>query len=189
MLAYVFWHRPAEDSIAADYEAALTRFHAALAARPPEGFLGSAAFCVDAAPWLDGTGQAYEDWYLLQGSAALDVLDAAALDQRRAGAHDAVAVQAATGVAGLYRLAAGAGDRRAQVSALWLAAPRGAAREPLMDALTAVADRTDGALWVRAMTLGPAPELCLVADPEQITDAPALVTVAAIRQQRRWLLG
>lgn len=189
MLAYVFWHRPTEDVTTPDYEATLARFHAALAGDPPEGFIGSAAFCVDAAPWLDGSGQAYEDWYLLQGSVALDVLDAAVLDRRRAGAHDAVAMQAASGAGGLYRLAAGAGDGRAQASALWLGAPRGAARGPVMDTLAALADQAGGALWVRAMTLGPAPELCLVADPDAITEAPAMVAAAAIRQHRRSIVG
>jgi hypothetical protein len=40
MLAYVFWHWRRPDVPAASYEALQRRFHAALGAAPPAGFLG-----------------------------------------------------------------------------------------------------------------------------------------------------
>jgi hypothetical protein len=52
MLAYVFWHRPAERAGQSSYERALKRFHRSLAHRPPSGFRGSAAFRLAELPWL-----------------------------------------------------------------------------------------------------------------------------------------
>ena len=101
MLAYVFWHwrRPA---CPPPYEALQRRFHAALEAAPPAGFSGSRSLAIAGAPWAADGGQAYEDWYLLEGSAALDPLNAAAVTASRQQPHDAAAAAAEGGTAGLY---------------------------------------------------------------------------------------
>ena len=79
MLAYVFWHWPSSNVEAGEYEHLLRRFHAALGDAAPPGFRGSVVFRVAGnAPWLGGT-PAYADWYLLDGSAALDPLNVAAV--------------------------------------------------------------------------------------------------------------
>ena len=92
MLAYVFWHwrRPAID--ATTYETRLGRFHAALAAAPPPGFHASFALSLRGAPWANAGGDGYEDWYLVEGSAALDPLNDAAVSAARARSLDQTAV-------------------------------------------------------------------------------------------------
>jgi len=89
VLAYVFWHRPAEGADREAYEARLAVFHAALAAHPPDGFSASAALRVREAPWLPGTGAVYEDWYAVTGWDALGRLNEAAVRGARAEPHDA----------------------------------------------------------------------------------------------------
>jgi hypothetical protein len=98
MLAYVFSHRPAGGVEVTVYEDALRRFHAALASAPPSGFVRSSTFKV---------GDRYSDWYLVASSAALDVLNAAAVSGARTPAHDAAAHLAADGVGKLYSLVRG----------------------------------------------------------------------------------
>src|SRR5260370_24177958 len=98
MLAYVFSHRPAGGVDIAVYESALTRFHAALASAPPSGFVRSSTFKV---------GDRYSDWYLVEDSAALDLLNAAAVSGARTPAHDAAARMAVDGEGKLYSLVRG----------------------------------------------------------------------------------
>ena len=94
MLAYVFWHRPAGGADPEAYEARLAAFHVALAADPPDGFTASAALRVREAPWLPGSGPAYEDWYAVAGWDALGRLNDAAVRGPRARPHDEVAAEA-----------------------------------------------------------------------------------------------
>ena len=152
MLAYVFWHRPGGDEIAA-YEARLTAFHAALAQHPPAGFTGSAALRVQEAPWLPGDGPAYEDWYAVETWEALGGLNEAAVGGERAQPHDAVAAQARAGAGGVYRLIDGPAELAA-TRASWLSKPAGADR----DAFHAQLAGPGRSLWMRQMVLGPAPE-------------------------------
>jgi hypothetical protein len=88
MLAYVFWHWRRPDVPAAAYEALQRRFHAALEVAPPAGFIGSRSVAIAGAPWAAGGGEAYEDWYLVDGWAGLDPLNAAAVSASRQGPHD-----------------------------------------------------------------------------------------------------
>src|ERR1700737_4929278 len=101
MLAYVFWHWPtARSGDKAVYEAAQKGFHSRLAALRPEGFVSSWSYELSSAPWLSSAPQ-YEDWYLLDGSAALDTLNAAAVSPPIRTEHDAAAAGAG-GMGGLY---------------------------------------------------------------------------------------
>jgi hypothetical protein len=160
MLAYVFWHWPRPDVPAVAYEAVQRRFHAALGTAPPAGFLGSRSVAVGGAPWAAGGGAAYEDWYLVEGSAALDPLNAAAVSTARQAAHDAAAAVADGGTAGLYLLRLGAaGDP--PLTATWFAKPAGMSYGALFAALRPLVDAEGAALWGRQMTLGPTPEFCL----------------------------
>ena len=94
MLAYAFWHwrRPRVERD--EYEAMQRAFHAALAQSPPTGFVSSRCSAIRDAPWAAEGAEAYEDWYLLTGSAALDPLNDAAVSASRRGAHDAAAAAA-----------------------------------------------------------------------------------------------
>src|SRR5258705_370094 len=104
MLAYVFWHWRREGVSPAAYEALQRRFHAALEAAPPDGFLASRSAAIAGAPWAAEGGEAYEDWYLIEGSAALDPLNAAAVSASRQVPHHTAAAVAPGGTAGLYLL-------------------------------------------------------------------------------------
>ena len=97
MLAYVFWHRPAEDVDREDYETRLRAFHQTVDA-------SSACFAVDRLPWKDLDG--YEDWYLVEHWAALGVLNATAVNAE----HDAAAAGSAAGWGGVYALVRGAAE-------------------------------------------------------------------------------
>src|ERR1700682_1221411 len=98
MLAYVFSHRPAPGVDAIVYEQALRRFHAALASAPSNGLVGSTTY---------RSGDVYSDWYLVESSAALDGLNAAAISGTRTPAHDAAARMAVDGSGKLLSLDSG----------------------------------------------------------------------------------
>jgi hypothetical protein len=151
VLAYVFWHRPAD--AAGAYEEQLAAFHAALAAHPPAGFGGSAALRVQDAPWLPGHGQAYEDWYGVEDWTALGRLNEAAVSGPRLEPHDAVAVRAGAGAGAVYGLVSGPPELVA-TRASWLAKPAGADR----DAFHAELAGPGRSVWMRQMVLGPSPE-------------------------------
>src|SRR5947209_302970 len=95
LLAYVFWHWRQAEIAARAYETRQRAFHAALAAAPPAGFLGSCSVALSHAPWVAGGGDAYEDWYMVQDFSALGLLNEAAVSASRAAPHDAAAAVAA----------------------------------------------------------------------------------------------
>ena len=176
MLAYVFWHWRREGVAPAAYEALQRRFHAALEAAPPDGFLGSRSAAITGAPWAADGGEAYEDWYLLEGSAALDPLNAAAVSASRQAPHDAAAAAAQGGTAGIYVLRLGAASDPPRAAA-WFAKPSGMSYGALYGALAPVVEAEGGALWGRQMTLGPTPEFCLHAARPATLPAPLVPLV------------
>ena len=181
MLAYVFWHwrQPAVDSH--EYEARQRVFHDALSLAPPDGFLRSASGALSGAPWAAEGGEAYEDWYLVRNSGALDALNEAAVTASRAGPHDAAAALASGGVAGLYRLRLGAPSSTTRL-AYWFGKPTGMRYEELWSLLAPVVKATAGAaLWCRQMVLGPSPELCLQAPSAMVLPAPLHAREIALR--------
>lgn len=161
-LAYVFWHWPRSDVEIAAYEAALHTFQQTLQAHAPPGYRRAAVFRHAAAPWLTGPGPHYVDWYAIDGSAALDPLDAAAVSAACAGAHDAAAARAAGGTAGLYRLRQGSITAADVRHATWFAKPEGMSYEALDAYIAGRIHERRAQLWSRRMTLGPAPEMCLL---------------------------
>ena len=140
MLAYVFWHRPAEGVSRDAYEDRLRSFHATLE-------VPSAAFRLDALPWRPEAG-GYEDWYLVEDWAALGALNEAAIAAARRDEHDAAARLSGEGWAGVWKLVRG-GPPEPPASVTWADAPSDDAP----------------AVWQRQMTLGPAPEFCLTGGP------------------------
>jgi hypothetical protein len=175
VLAYVFWHWR-RDGVPADrYRDLLRDFHASLERRRPSGFLGSSAFEIPGASWIPQDGPAVEDWYLLEGSAALDLLDRGAVEAPHQSPHDTVAAAAAGGAGGLYRLRAGrplGGEAR---FALWFGKPEGMSYAALY-ALLEPRTSSGETLWGRQMVLGPAAEFCLHAR----SDAPLPAPIAAV---------
>ena len=151
-LAYVFSHRLAPDHDAGAYEEALRRFHSALAAARPTGFIRSTTYRV---------GDGYSDWYLVDSSAALDALNEAAVSGTRTSPHDAAARMAVDGAGKLLSLAAGAPDLDAGYE-MRFAKPAGMAYQDLYRRLQTVTGMPGVSLWRRMMVLGPPPEFCLV---------------------------
>ena len=159
-VAYAFWHWKRPDVAAETYEVRQRAFQAALAADPPEGFLWGTTVRLSGAPWAAAGGTAYEDWYLVRDMAALERLNAAAVSAGRAAPHDAVALLAEDGTAGLYGLRSGAPLLQPAYSA-WFAKPAGMGYAALDAALAPFLADGAGALWSRRMVLGPTPEFCL----------------------------
>ena len=149
----MFSHRPAGGVDVAAYEQALRQFHAELAGSRLTGFVASTTYRHDGG---------YSDWYLVEDSAALDVLNDAAVSGARAASHDAAARMAASGVGKLFRLAHGEAGLDAEHE-IGFSKPQGMSYPDLYARLEPLAARPGTALWRRMMVLGPPPEFCLVA--------------------------
>ncbi|MDQ2828434.1 MAG: hypothetical protein M3Y74_05225 [Chloroflexota bacterium] len=184
MLAYVFWHWPRPHIDAGAYEESLVRFHRSLAADPPPGFQRSLSVRVDALPWPDAPAGGYEDWYLLDGSAALDPLNNAAVSGAHKTPHNHAAHAAAGGAGGLYRFQDGALDPGDAPAAAWLGKPDGMGYAAFDVRLRAWTDGVRVGLWRRQMVLGPAPEFCLLVPDGFLPPADA-----AARVVRRRVVG
>lgn len=152
-LAYVFWHWPARTD---GYEAAIQRFHAALART------GTATFHLERAPWETSRPAPYEDWYPVEDWAAVGELNDHAITGSRRQPHDAVAGLSHAGAGGVYRLIHEGPPLSEVRFAAWL-------REP-------PATPPDGAaVWQRQLVLGPAPEYAvLAASPLPLGDGAVL---------------
>lgn len=181
----MFWHTPRPGTDGAAYEDALTAFHAALAADPPDGFVDSWTNRTSSPPWAatpQDPSSHYEDWYLVHGFAALDRLNDAAVSGGRRGPHDRAAAHAADASAGLYR-AWTAGEPPPPGGAVvshWLGKPPGVAyadwRTELVAALPVGAPA-----WQRQMVLGPTPEFCVQRDCPTDLPWPVVAVVDGIR--------
>jgi hypothetical protein len=161
MLGYVFWHWPQSGVQPASYEEHLIDFHDTLAANKPAGFQQSVVFRVRGASWLKTSDEAYEEWYLLDDSAAMDRINEAAVSGACEEPHNRVAREAADGIGGLYRLRAGAEDLAQAKFALWLSKPAGVSYKDFYAALEPLTSQPGVALWGRQMTLGPTTEFCI----------------------------
>ena len=169
MLAYLFWHRPYETTTLKQYEEALLRFQQHLGQQHPPGFGGSASFRVAALSWLDNR-PGYEDWCLLDGSWALDPLNAFAVAGPVASPHDAAAAQMEDGHGGLYALVWGEPVLPARSTAIWLTRPRGIQWQPVLETLRQQLPQST--LWRRQMVLGPGKEFALIVPPGLDVAAP-----------------
>lgn len=158
MLAYVFWHWPQPGVDTETYVDHLVSFHRTLNANKPDGFRGSRVFRMHGVSWLDTTGDAYEDWYLLDDSSALDRINEAAVSGACEAPHNVVAREAAGGTAGLYRLKLGVVSDEPRF-AQWLAKPFGVPYPDFYSRLESIV--ANASLWQRQMTLGPTAEFVI----------------------------
>lgn len=170
MLAYIFWHRPLPDADRNRYEDAILRFQAALAKEPPPGFIAATSFRIEAVPWL-GDAPGYEDWCLLDGSWAMDPLNAFAITGGRQAAHDGAAALMGEGAGGLYAHAGGEPVTAAESTVVWLTRPRGVQWRPATEAIRARAPAAN--VWRRQMVLGPAAEFAVEVPGAAPIDVPA----------------
>jgi hypothetical protein len=176
MLAYVFWHWRREGADAHAYEAAQRTFHDALAAEPSAGLVGSFSHGMRGAPWANAGGDAYEDWYLVNGSAALDPLNVVAVSAARQAPHDAAAAHAAGGTAGLYRLRLGELGSGPTI-AYWFEKPAGMPYPDFLARMEGAVLAAKGALFIRQMVLGPTRE-CVLLAPQPATLPPIVEPLA-----------
>lgn len=161
MLAYVFWHWPQSSVDGDSYVDHLIDFHQTLAANKPTGFHHSVVFRIRGASWLHTNDEVYEEWYLLDDSAAMDRLNEAAVSGVCEEPHNRVAREAADGAGGLYRLRAGREELSEVKCALWLSKPAGVTYKDFYAALEPLTSQAGVALWGRQMTLGPTTEFCI----------------------------
>ncbi len=177
MLAYVFWHRPLDDSAIAAYEQAQIAFHRSLARNPPAGFAGSACYRAAELPWLAGKSGGYEDWYFVEDYTALGVLNEAAVGHGHRSTHDDLARRFGAGAGGLYGLVEGElppdlASIAETFVAVWVARTPGVERRPLGEMLGDGMDPRHASLWRRQFVFGPAPEFCLLAPEPSAGVAP-----------------
>jgi hypothetical protein len=153
-LAYVFWHWPQPGIARDEYEQRLRDFHGALE------LPGSRTFRLEHAPFPGPPGGSYEDWYPVDGWAALGELNERAVSGARRPPHDAAATRAADGHGGVYGLVQG--DPAAPAAyAQWLSKPRDTSYERFHAELASSVP--DATIWQRQMVLGPAPEYVVLA--------------------------
>jgi hypothetical protein len=180
MLAYVFWHWPQPGVDAETYVDHLVSFHRTLNENKPAGFNGSRVLRMHGLSWLDTTGDAYEDWYLVDDSSALDRINEAAVSGPCEAPHNLVAREAAGGTAGLYRLKLGSVFAEPRF-AVWLSKPAGVSYADFYATLEPI---VIGALWQRQMTLGPTAEFLIHSATEiQLPDswtASQVLTVLSV---------
>ena len=178
MLAYVFWHWPRPDIERGQYLEHLAEFHRILATNKPPGFQESVVFSIQNANWLNTDGEAFEEWYVLDNSAAMDPLNDAAVSGVCEAPHNRVAREAADGTGGLYRLRASAGNLADAKFATWLSKPAGVSYKDFYANLEPLTSQPGVALWGRQMTLGPTTEFCLhTATPIEAADSHGLIRI------------
>jgi hypothetical protein len=158
MLAYVFWHWRSPTVEKTDYQKHIIDFQETLGTHKPGGFQYSTVFEIEHVPWSEGGGEVYEEWYVLDNSAALDALNEAAVTGPCKEHHNRVARNAAGGIAGLYGLYAGTSGLATARIALWFSKPSGMTYENFHGILQPEVQQAAGSLWQRQMTLGPTPE-------------------------------
>ncbi len=179
MLAYLFWHWHEAQIEPQTYQEHLLHFHQALSAHRPDGFLSSRVFLLEQAPWVGRNEKTYEDWYIVENSAALDLLNEGAVSGFHREPHHQVAQWAAGGTGGLYRCHAGDLYALALHTTHWFAKPSGMTYETLYETLEPTVKQTEGMLWQRHMVLGPAPEFCWQSPHDhRLPDVISSLTVA-----------
>lgn len=159
-LLYVFWHWRRPSIERAEYEAHQQAFHAAFAAHPPEGFVGSSSSVITGAPWANGGEVAYEDRYAVRDAAALDTLDRSVTADPHRPAHEGAVKGVSGGTAGLYRVRLGVPLPEPR-HALWFAKAEMMTYDTLIALLAPLVRDGESVLLVRRMVLGPTPEFCL----------------------------
>jgi hypothetical protein len=181
MLAYLFWHRPFKGVDRKLYEEALMRFQSDLAAVKPAGVVGAASFRIEPVHWLDGLS-GYEDWYLLDGSWAIDSLNAFAIAGHMQEPHDKVAALMEHGHGGLYAHVGGETALPEQSTIYWLTRPRSIQWRAAIDPFRAQYPHAN--IWRRQMVLGPAAEFGVEMPGDEELEAPSRWEFHRVRRTR-----
>jgi hypothetical protein len=181
MLAYVFWHRPHPHVERNAYEDKMKRFQQALLKNPSPGLISAWSWRIEAVPWL-GNEAGYEDWCLLQGSWAMDPLNAYAVAGDTKVVHDPLAAQMAAGAGGLYAHAWGEPSTAATSTMAWLTRPRGIDWRRALEPVHAASPQAT--IWRRQMVLGPAPEFAAEIPGDATIAVPPGWEARVVRRER-----
>ena len=160
MLAYVFWHWPFPNIEASTYQHDLITYHQTLSAHKPSGFHHTRVLLMEQASWLKRNEATYEDWHLVENSAALDPLNDRAVSGPCQEPHRQIARWTQGSAGGLYHLVFGDADLSVVRFAYRFHKPTGMAYGALYALLQPLAQESKGILWTRQMNLGPGPEFC-----------------------------
>jgi len=158
MLAYIFWHRPYRQVESGRYEQSIMHFQSDLAQQHLPGLRAASSFRIEPVPWLSNRA-GYEDWYLLEGSWAMDPLNGFAVTGRTQSSHDTAAAQMEEGQGGLYAHAGGDLAPTLNSSVFWLTRPRGISWQAVIEPLRTRYPQAN--VWRRQMVLGPAKEFAV----------------------------
>jgi hypothetical protein len=161
MLSYVFWHWHRPQIEANTYQEYLINFHRTLCANKSTGFHYSSVLLLEQASWLGRVGETYEDWHVVEKSAALDALNERAVTGACRAPHDQVARETQGSAAGLYQLVFGDAHLPFVHVAYRFDKPAGMSYVALDGLLQSLVEDAKGNLWRRQMNLGPGPEFCL----------------------------
>lgn len=161
MLAYVFWHWPLTGVEAHTYQEDLISYHRTLYAHKPGGFHHTRVLLMEQASWLERDEQTYEDWHVVENSAALDPLNERAVSGPCQEPHRLIARWTQGGAGGLYHLVFGDADLSVVRFAYRFSKPAGMTYGALYELLQPLVQEVRGTLWTRQMNLGPGPEFCL----------------------------
>ncbi|QGA55401.1 hypothetical protein GFS03_12895 [Sulfolobus sp. E5-1-F] len=178
MLAYVFWHQIGTSN-EEEYERNLVAFHDYFNKNAKiEGYLGSLVVRVNYVPWAEG--DAYEDWYFMQSSKTLDLINKAVLeigDIKEI--HDRIARIAKNGKGGLYGIVKGDILSPSYTYAYWISKPSGMKYENFYKEIEPFSQN----LWRRQLAMGPLSEFCVFSK----TPLNVSQKFSPIYQQRRLL--
>lgn len=160
MLAYTFWHKRSSEISLDDYEKKLIRFHQVLEESGLAGFRGCVVTRIPNAPWLAPSSEAYEEWYVMDGSDVVDKLNDTAVSGARKGPHDEIAHIATDFRGGLYQPKIGSFSNVCGSSATWFSKPSSTTYQSFYDEISKHLTKK-GSLWRRQMVLGPTSEFCI----------------------------
>jgi len=164
VLAYVFWHRVSPGVDKRNYESLLIKFHEQLNLVGGHSLLGSSTYMVHGVQWMPNETLVYEDWYYLESSSYLDVLNDVAVSPQLREYHDRVASLSLDGRGALLGLKSGKLTFRDRDYATWLVKPRGTKYDEFyLSVRPLLKGRT---LWRRLLAMGPSPEFCITGEKE-----------------------
>lgn len=199
ILKFVLWTWPSATATVADFLDSRVKFHQVLTHTKVDGFLGSAVFRVDSAPfagaflfenspWSVGHKTVFEEWYLFHGSAALDAVNERVHSGPYRESHGKFLRQDLGGeCAGLYYVRKG--DLEPAVSGiktactLWFNQAY-ATYDVLLERLAPTMSSSGSVLWRRLLVLGPTPEFHL--DVDASVTLPEDLKPYRVKRTRAW---
>ncbi|AAY81139.1 hypothetical protein [Sulfolobus acidocaldarius] len=162
MLAYIFWHEKGEEFEEDEYNKALLEFHTYYNREVRiEGYLGSMVVKVYKVPWSNN--DAYEDWYFIESSKSLDLLnDSITSNKETKEIHDKIARMARNGKGGLYKLINGDPLSPSFPHAVWISKPVGVSYDVFYTEIKDI----QGNLWRKQLAMAPMSEFCIFSKKE-----------------------